>query len=255
MRPKRNAHGRRYETPYLEVVLEMAGDADEVMGCVDAVLDSTLDDLRVLLVGDWAALHEERIHPLADPLLETRIVHRSYRDDQRVALVAAVPEGRTRSSLRLTLDSPALAPAPAALLALVEDLERTHDGAIVVEGVGRLERVAAVSRATWLGLGTSDEALDRVYGVRRLAAADAGFVPTAERRSRGTTASSRSRCPPSSGVPDRRDEAGGEPGSRTRGAGSGAGCAETTAGGVGIGPAGPHDARATQHCAVAHLQW
>ena len=108
-------------------------------------------------------------------------MHRSYRDDQRVALVTAVPEGRTRSSLRLTLDSPALAPAPAALLALVEDLERTHDGALVIEGVGRLERVAAVSRATWLGLGTSDEALDRVYGVRRLSAADAGFVPTAER--------------------------------------------------------------------------
>jgi GT2 family glycosyltransferase len=184
MRPKRNAHGRRYETPYLEVVLAMTsgeGAADEVMRCVDAVLDSSLDDLRVLLLGDWAALHEERVHPLADPLLETRIVHRSYRDDQRVALVAEVPAGRTRSSLRLTLDSPASAPAPGALLALVEDLERTHDGAVVIEGVGRLERVAALSRATWLGLGTSDEALDRVYGVRRLAAADAGFVATAER--------------------------------------------------------------------------
>jgi GT2 family glycosyltransferase len=181
MRPKRNARGRRYETPYLEVVLAMTDDADAVMGCVDAVLDSSLDDLRVLLTGDWAALHEERIHPLADPLLETRIVHRSYRDDQRVALLPAVPDRRTRSSLRLTLDSPSLAPTPDALLALVEDLERTHDGALLIEGVGRLERVAAVSRATWLGLGTSDEALDRVHGVRRLSAADAGFVPTAGR--------------------------------------------------------------------------
>jgi GT2 family glycosyltransferase len=181
MRPKRNARGRRYETPYLEVVLAMTDDADAVMGCVDAVLDSSLDDLRVLLTGDWAALHEERIHPLADPLLETRIVHRSYRDDQRVALLPGVPGGRTRSSLRLTLDSPSASPTPDALLALVEDLERTHDGALVIEGVGRLERVAAVSRATWLGLGTSDEALDRVYGVRRISAADAGFVPTAER--------------------------------------------------------------------------
>ena len=51
MRPKRNARGRRYETPYLEVVLAMTGDADEVMGCVDAVLDSGLDDLRVTV--DW----------------------------------------------------------------------------------------------------------------------------------------------------------------------------------------------------------
>ena len=153
MRPKRNARGRRYETPYLEVVLAMVGDADAVMGCVDAVLDSSLDDLRVLLTGDWAALHEERIHPLADPLLETRIVHRSYRDDQRVALLDEVPSCRTRSSLRLTLDSPAMAPTPDALLALVEDLERTHYGALI-DGVGRLERVAAVSRATWwFGLG------------------------------------------------------------------------------------------------------
>ena len=180
MRPKRNAHGRRYETPYLEVVLAMTGDADEVMGCVDA--SSTPPSTTC---GCCCSATGRRCTRSGS----TRSPTRCWRPGSCTAPTATT--SASPSSPRCPTAGPAPAcgspstprrsPAPGALLALVEDLERTHDGALVIDGVGRLERVAAVSRATWLGLGASDEALDRVYGVRRLPAADAGFVPTAER--------------------------------------------------------------------------
>ena len=107
MRPKRNRRGRRYDVPYLEVVLDGRGaSADEVIGVVDAVLDSSLDDLRVVVLGDFSELGDERRSPLGDPQLEQRIVHRTYSGDQRVELVgrpaggplpltvAAEPRGR-----------------------------------------------------------------------------------------------------------------------------------------------------------------
>ena len=181
MRPKRNRRGRRYDVPYLEVVVPAAGSAEQVTGCVDAVLDSSLDDLRVVVTGDWGSLTDERRSPLADPLLETRIVHRTYLHDQRVELAATVPDGRCRSSFRLVLDSTARAPSPGALQDLLDDLERAHDGLRVISGVGRLERTAAVSRVRRVLGAVTDEALDAAYGARVLTAAEAGFVPTADR--------------------------------------------------------------------------
>lgn len=181
MRPKRNRRGRRYDVPYLEVVVPCLASASEVIGCVDAVLDSSLDDLRVVLRGDWDSLTDERRSPLADPFLETRIVHRTYLHDQRVELATAVPDGRCRSPFRLVLDGTSRAPAPEALQELLDDLERTHDGLRVIAGVGRLERTAAVSRVLRVHGAVTDEALDAAYGARALAPDEAGFVPTAER--------------------------------------------------------------------------
>lgn len=183
MRPKRNRRGRRYDVPYLEVVVPGPTPevvAEEVIGCVDAILDSSLDDLRVVLVGEWDALGTERLSPLADPHLESRIVHRTYLHDQRVELVTELPAGRCRSAFRLRLPSVRWAPGPEALQELLDGLEQRHDGALVIDGVGRLERTAALSRVARVGL-SGDEALDAAYGLRHLDAAAAGFVPTAER--------------------------------------------------------------------------
>lgn len=183
MRPKRNRRGRRYDVPYLEVVLDSRGcSADAVLHVVDSILDSSLDDLRVVLLGDWSELGDARQSPLSDPLLEQRILHRSYAGDQRVELVAGVPAGRCRSPWRLTLGGTGLASAPEALESLLADLERHHDGAAVIAGVGRLERTAAVSRAMLVSGEASDEALEAAYGVTRVSAADAGWVDAGERK-------------------------------------------------------------------------
>ncbi len=182
MRPKRNRRGRRYDVPYLEVVLDARDQsAGEVIGCVDSILDSSLDDLRVVLLGDWAALDDQRRSPLDDPRLEARIVHRTYAGDQRVELAETLPAGRCRSPWRLSLSGVDLAPGPEALEQLLDDLECAHDGAAVIEGVGRLDRTAAVSRMAWAGGTAGDEVLDAVYGLVRLDAAGAGWLRTAER--------------------------------------------------------------------------
>ena len=79
MRPKRNRRGRRYDVPFLEVVLDSRGtSAADVIGVVDSILDSSLDDLRVVVLGDWDQLTDERQSPLSDPHIEARIVHRTY---------------------------------------------------------------------------------------------------------------------------------------------------------------------------------
>ncbi len=182
MRPKRNRRGRRYDVPYLEVVIDVRDRAaGQVIGCVDSILDSSIDDLRVVLLGDWAALTGERNSPLGDPQLEARIVHRTYGGDQRVELAEALAAGRCRSPWRLSLDGVELAPGPEALEMLLDDLECTHDGAAVIDGVGRLERTAALSRALWVHGESSDEILDAAYGLVRFDAGEAGWVPTGER--------------------------------------------------------------------------
>lgn len=182
MRPKRIRRGRRYDVPYLEVVVDAWGQpADRVIGVVDSVLDSSLDDLRVVVIGDFATLTDERQSPLGDPHLEQRIVHRTYAGDQRVELVDSLPGGRCRSPWRLRLASVDLAPAPEALETLLDDLEAHHDGAAVIDGVGRLERTAAVTRVLRTRADVTDEALQAAYGLVRLTAVDAGWVVTVER--------------------------------------------------------------------------
>src|SRR5918995_949304 len=90
MRPKRNRHGRAYQVPYLEVVLE-AGPADETIHLVDSLLDGDVPDLRVSVVGPWSSVHDDRVQPVEDPVLETRLVHRSFLHEPRVRLVEEAP--------------------------------------------------------------------------------------------------------------------------------------------------------------------
>jgi glycosyltransferase involved in cell wall biosynthesis len=181
MRPKRNRRGRRYDVPFLEVVLDARGaSAQDVIGVVDSVLDSSLDDLRVVVIGDWAGLTADRQSPLGDPHVEQRITHRTYSGDQRVELLAELPAAR-RSPWRLSLDGVSMAPQEDAIEALLDDVERHHDGVAIIDGVGRLERTAAVSRVLRTDAALTDEGLEAAYGLIRLSGADAGWVAVAER--------------------------------------------------------------------------
>ncbi|WP_114423735.1 glycosyltransferase [Nocardioides houyundeii] len=195
MRPKRRKHGRAYERPYLEVVVPagavLAGPgaeqpADGVVACVDALLDADFTDLRVVLVGDWDQVHEERTQPVEDPTLELRIVHRSYRGEPRVNLVTRVPE-ETDAEFRLFLPDTSQAPEPHALQRLLDDLERTHHGRRLVRypggAVARLDRIAALARVARVAGPEDDPAdlMDQCFGTASYDAAQVGFVPTAQR--------------------------------------------------------------------------
>ena len=182
MRPKRNKHGRAYQVPYLEVVVP-AGAADETMHVVDSLLDGDVPDLRVVVVGPWGSVHEERVQPVEDPVLETRLVHRSYVHEPRVRLVESVPSS-TDAEFVLTLPDTSLAPLSMTLSSLLDDLERTHHGARVLAypsgGSARLERTSAVARVARLGE-SSQTLMEEAFGVKSYVATSVGFVPVATR--------------------------------------------------------------------------
>ena len=186
LRPKRFP-GRTYDVPYLDVVLDVREhEVADVVATVGAVLASTLHDLRVTLLGDFAALSDERTAVLDDPSLPTRMVHQSYVGDPRVRLLDALPEGRADTPFRLTLPGVTFAPRRAALEELLLHLEHTHDGLRLIDlrdgTVARLERTAAVERAARVAHPDDDldALLDEVAGAARIAGRDAGFGPSAK---------------------------------------------------------------------------
>ncbi len=185
MRPKRNRRGRTYQVPYLEVVLA-AGPADETIHVVDSLLDGEVPDLRVTLVGPWSTVHDDRVQPVEDPVLETRLVHRSFLHEPRVRLVEEAPS-TSDAEFVLTLPDVSLAPLPAALPALLDDLERTHHGARLLAydagAVARLERTSALARVERLAADGDDREalLDESFGVKNYPAADVGWVPVDQR--------------------------------------------------------------------------
>lgn len=195
----RRQHGRFYRVPYVEVVVPVDAGAEQVQRCVDAFLESEMDDLRVLLVADWSVLDLARVSPLGDPLRDLGILLRAYRHEPRVELVqpdADVLEQRCRSPFRMTLAGTALVPLEMSVGVMLADLERTHFGLAVLHGAGglgeageagevvRVVRTAAHSRAGWHHVTEPDE-LDRfiadVFGRRDAQADDLGWVPWQER--------------------------------------------------------------------------
>ncbi len=175
--------GRTYAVPYLDVVLDVRElEVADVTATVGAVLASTLHDLRVTLLGDFADLSDERRAILDDPLLPARVVHQTYVGDPRVRLLDALPQGPSDAPFRLTLPGARFAPRRAALEELVLHLEHTHDGLRLIDlrdgSVARLERTAAVARATRVA--RPDEPLDAVLaevaGSARIGGRDAGFA-------------------------------------------------------------------------------
>jgi GT2 family glycosyltransferase len=182
LRPKRRP-GRTYTVPYLEVVLDARGaaEAGPVVATVDAVLASTLHDLRVTLVGDFAALTDERVALLDDPTLAARIVHQTYVGDPRVQLRDDEPPERPDTPFRLTLPGTRWAPDPTALERLLLHLEHTHEGLRVValrDGTSaRLVRTAAYARAVRVAEPGEDldAVLDQVAGAAEVGGREAGF--------------------------------------------------------------------------------
>ncbi|RYB89414.1 glycosyltransferase family 2 protein [Nocardioides glacieisoli] len=185
MRPKRNKRGRTYQVPYLEVVVP-AGPADETIKVVDSLLDGDVPDLLVTVVGPWDSVHEDRVQPVEDPVLETRLVHRSYLHEPRVRLELTAPQV-SDAEIVLTLPDVTLAPVRHALPPLLEDLERTHHGARLLSydsgAVARLERTSSLARVARVAdAGDDREALlEESFGTKTYPAAAVGWVPAAER--------------------------------------------------------------------------
>jgi glycosyltransferase involved in cell wall biosynthesis len=186
LRNKRRV-GRQYAVPYLEVVLDTAGRSyQSVVATVDALLGGSLPDLVVTLVGPWSDLDDIRIHPLDDPMLDTRLIRASYAGDARVHLVESLPEGRCPAMFRMTLENAEWAPTHKTVARLLHHLERTHHGLRIVRmpdgSTVRIERTAAMSRAQQVMKSGEflDDVLDELFGAWTFDAAEVGFWPSHE---------------------------------------------------------------------------
>ena len=189
LRAKRSP-GRTYSVPYLDVVLDAhdvaAEDVGDVTATVTAVLASTLHDLRVTILGDFAQLSDERMSVLDDPHVAARIIRQTFVGDPRVRLLDDLPAGRPDTPFRLTLPGARFAPRPQALEALLLHLEHTHDGVRVIalnDGTHAvLTRTAAHARAQRVaGPGEDlDAVVAQIAGVAEIAGRKAGFVRSSE---------------------------------------------------------------------------
>jgi glycosyltransferase involved in cell wall biosynthesis len=188
LRHKRR-HGRVYEVPYLEVVVPAEGTAEQVQACVDALLASEVSDVVVRLVGPWEDLTQGRRAVLDDPMVDLRILARTYGPEPRVELVTRAPGHTFPVPWRLELAGTDWAPGRTALLALLEDAERTHQaGRDLLEPASRqpygiLRAGAAVARARRVGARGEDEvraALQEAYGLRSMVLSEVGWEPTGQ---------------------------------------------------------------------------
>ncbi|MFC6154559.1 glycosyltransferase family 2 protein [Nocardioides yefusunii] len=161
LRSRRAKRGRVYAVPYLQVVLPTTGSLREVMRSADAVLDSDLTDVQVLLVGAWDQIHDGRVSPLKDPLRDLGVLYRRYVNDPRVRLVTpddAALSSRPEAVHRLVVAGNDRVPVAGALRAWTEDADRSRNGLrIFVDGdlddgavpYARLERISAFARVEW----------------------------------------------------------------------------------------------------------
>lgn len=184
----RHGRGRVWTIPLVTAVVE-AGDRplELVRTCVDRLLASDEDDLRVLLVGEWERNSQERRAVLADAALDRRLIAATYEGDPRVALVTSAPDTVFPSPYRL--DVPVhLGVETSTVRRLIEDAEQWQAGLVRVVPAGdRLQtidlwRTAAVSRARVVQREGErlEKAVADVYGLRWISGVDFGVTDLSE---------------------------------------------------------------------------
>ena len=170
---RRTSLGRQWEVPKILAVVETdVASAKYARAAVDRLLTSTEEDLAVVLVGPWSALHDERRRVLEDPTTELYLVREWYAGEGRVVLTEDRP--RTGFPSPYLLEVPVTVGADELFVeSLLRSLVKDQRGLASVPFVGRdgqetvrLFRTAAHSRALrHLEAGeTIEHAIDRVWG-------------------------------------------------------------------------------------------
>ncbi|MPZ27367.1 MAG: glycosyltransferase [Micromonosporaceae bacterium] len=186
----RRSGGSGWSVPLVTVVMTVDGQPlERVRVAVDSVLRGDETDLRVLLVGAWGSLSDQRVSPLSDPLLDLRLVAASYRSDPRVRLVERAPDSAYPSPFLLWVPATCALARPA-VRRLVEHADRHRLGLVRVpdaeagsgsgsaSGSGstvELWRTAALHRAGWVRR-DGDPVADAVREVHGAGSVDAKAI-------------------------------------------------------------------------------
>ncbi|MDA0635616.1 glycosyltransferase [Nonomuraea sp. MCN248] len=173
-RDLRKDRGRRWLTPYVEVVLDVTDTAEPVVRqAVSAALDGKVHDVVVTLVGPWSRLREGRRPVLSDPCFELRLMRDLFGHDDRVRLIdeAAPTPAPAPFRYRGPVDVPL---HRATLERLIETAQKDLIGVLVVDlpdgREARLERTSALGRALLLARPGEDldAIIDATHGVRHV---------------------------------------------------------------------------------------
>ena len=184
-RYRRVAMSRQWTVPYITAVVHVdLASAGYVRECVDRLLNQSETDLRVLLVGPWSTLHDERRRVLADPDLELYLTREWFRNEGRVSLVEEAPEDIFPSPYRLDVPvSIGLMPnAVHAMMRAVTSDDLGIANFFPPEGMDSSEVVRVTFTPAWSRAQgyvsddvTLDEAIDAVWGLEWKSNIDLGM--------------------------------------------------------------------------------
>lgn len=185
--PRRRWHGRQWDVPYVDVVVDTAdATLEQVAGAVEPLLAGPVQDIRVTLVGEFPPDDGARHGTLDAPDVQARLIAETFRADSRVRLRARVPEPDLAVPFRLLLP-PTAQPTREAVKVATKLADKERLGLLEVTlpdggAVARLERRAAFARARHLDPDGADldDLVGRVHGARRVDGAEAGLVQPAD---------------------------------------------------------------------------
>lgn len=160
----RQTSGRSYAVPYIEVAIDVCGHSfEDVTFTVDGLLRAGPGDIRCVLVGTWADLHDGRRDVLADERLDARLIGEEYSSEARVVLVEKLEDSAFPAQFRLHLPV-GWRPVTGALERMCREMQQRSQGlrsVSLADGrTARLERTAAFERA--VRLRRPEESLDHV---------------------------------------------------------------------------------------------
>ncbi len=185
----RQATGRSWLVPYVDVVVDVADQQYEVVrATIDAVLASTLPDVRVTAVGPWRKLEFGTRPVLADPHLDLRLVRATYAHDGRVVFVNSLGETSFPATFRFVCPA-GWAPRPDTLEWLTSKANDADTGIVRLnvqssDGIRRaalLERTAAISRALLVRLSGEplEDVVAQISGIYEIDGQECGVVSVA----------------------------------------------------------------------------
>ncbi len=177
--------GRSYLVPWVEVLLDTTGRTHaEVRHSVDGVLEGSVADVQVVLLGPWSALDDTRRSPLADPDQQARLVRAEYAGEPRVRFAEAATGSAFPTTYRLLLPA-GWRPGPDTLRRLAREATRKDRGLVSLlmpDGeVARLERTSAFRRASRIaGDDELDGVVDEISGSWWFDGVEEGFTHVSE---------------------------------------------------------------------------
>lgn len=185
LRDLRRTPGFTYGVPVMDVVLAAADRSfEDIQAVTLAVLNGTLDDVRVTLVAPWDDVRTPGRSALRPPLRDLLLCYEAFRSNPRVRFVTTEPESVFPAPFVLRCPAGPV-PTPDAVRRLVDEMEKRQLGLLLLPfprdrmlPIARVERTAAFARARTLAVDQEDleDVVHDMFGVYWINGAEWAFT-------------------------------------------------------------------------------